>query len=139
MADNPYDRPLIVTIIGILYALSAIVLLIAAVVLLVGGTAIIDEIVQENPDLDSFMSLGMATGVVFLIDALIMGAISYGFLKGWSIMWYLGLIFTIIGAVFNIFFIAMGSAPNLLSLVVQVIIILYLFKPNVKRFFLKSC
>ncbi len=34
MADNPYDRPLIVTIIGILYALSAIVLLIAAVVLL---------------------------------------------------------------------------------------------------------
>lgn len=75
MADNPYDRPLIVTIIGILYALSAIVLLIAAVVLLVGGTAIIDEIVQENPDLDSFMSLGMATGVVFLIGALIMGAI----------------------------------------------------------------
>ena len=50
MADNPYDRPLIVTIIGILYALSAIVLLIAAVVLIIGGTAIIDEIVQENPD-----------------------------------------------------------------------------------------
>lgn len=138
MADNPYDRPLIVTILGILYALAALVLLIAAVAMMVGGESLMTEIIEQNPDLEGLEGAAMIFGVMLLVAAIIEGVISYGFLKGWSIMWYLALIFTIIGAVMNIITVAMGGFLSIISLLVEVVIILYLFKPNVKQFFLKS-
>ena len=137
MSDNPYDRPLIVTIIGVLYALGAIVLIIAGAAFMVGGEAMIDELVKQDASLDALKGLGLGLGVAYLILGIISGVISYGFFKGWSIMWYLGVIFTIIGALFSIAAIVLGGFGMIITLVVELIILLYLFKPNVKLFFLK--
>lgn len=137
MSDNPYDRPLIVTIIGVLYALGAIVLIIAGVAFMVGGEAMIDELIKQDASLDVLKGLGLGLGATYLILGIFYGVISYGFFKGWSIMWYLGVIFTIIGALFSIAAIVLGGFAMIITLVVELIILLYLFKPNVKLFFLK--
>ena len=137
MSDNPYDRPLIVTIIGVLYALGAIVLIIAGAAFMVGGEAMIDELVKQDASLDALKGLGLGLGVAYLILGIISGVISYGFFKGWSIMWYLGVIFTIIGVLFNIAAVVMGGFAAIVTLVILLIILLYLFKPNVKLYFLK--
>ncbi len=137
MSDNPYDRPLIVTIIGVLYALGAIVLIIAGAALIVGGDALIDELIKQDASLDALQGLGLGLGAAYLILGLFYGVISYGFFKGWSIMWYLGVIFTIIGALFSIATIVLGGFAMIITLIVELIILLYLFKPNVKLFFLK--
>lgn len=138
MTDNPYDRPMIVTILGILYALFAVALLIVAVAVMLGGDAVITEIIKDNPDMDWLEGTEMVIGATVLIGAVVEGIISYGFLKGWSIMWYLGLILTIAGAVFSIMSVAAGAFASIIVLLIQVVIILYLFKPNVKQFFLKT-
>lgn len=138
MAENPYDRPFIVTILGILYALFAVVLLIAAVAIIAGGDALITEIIKNDPDMDWIEGMELYFGTTVLIGAIVEGIISYGFLKGWSIMWYLGLIFTIVGAVFSIMSVATGMFASIIMLLIQIVIILYLFKPNVKQFFLKT-
>lgn len=138
MAENPYDRPFIVTILGILYALFAVVLLIAAVAIIAGGDALIAEIIKNDPDMDWIEGMELYFGTTVLIGAIVEGIISYGFLKGWSIMWYLGLIFTIVGAVFSIMSVATGMFASIIMLLIQIVIILYLFKPNVKQFFLKT-
>lgn len=138
MADNPYDRPLIVTIIGILYVLFALALLILAVVVMVSGDAIITEIIEDNPDMDWLEGSEIIVGATILIGAVVEGILGYGFLKGWSIMWYLGIILTIAGAVFSIMVVATGAFASIVTLLIQVVILLYLFKPNVKQFFLKT-
>ena len=137
MSDNPYDRPLIVTIIGVLYALGAIVLIIAGAAFMVGGEAMIDELVKQDASLDALKGLGLGLGVAYLILGIISGVISYGFFKGWSIMWYLGVIFTVIGAVISIATIVVGGFGSIVTLIIDLIILLYLFKPNVKLYFLK--
>lgn len=137
MSDNPYDRPLIVTIIGVLYALGAIILVIAGLAFLVGGDALIDELIKQDASLDVLQGLGLGLGAAYLVLGIFYGVISYGFFKGWSIMWYLGVIFTVIGALFSIAAIVLGGFAMVITLVVELIILLYLFKPNVKLFFLK--
>ncbi len=52
-------------------------------------------------------------------------------------MWYLGVIFTIIGVLINIAAVVMGGFAAIVTLVILLIILLYLFKPNVKLYFLK--
>ena len=137
MSDNPYDRPLIVTIIGVLYALGAIVLIIAGVAFMVGGEAMIDELIKQDASLDVLKGLGLGLGAAYLILGIFYGVISYGFFKGWSIMWYLGVIFTVIGAVICIATIVVGGFGSIVTLIIDLIILLYLFKPNVKLYFLK--
>ena len=137
MSDNPYDRPLIVTIIGVLYALGAIVLIIAGVAFMVGGEAMIDELIKQDASLDVLKGLGLGLGAAYLILGIFYGVISYGFFKGWSIMWYLGVIFTVIGAVISIATIVVGGFGSIVTLIIDLIILLYLFKPNVKLYFLK--
>ncbi len=137
MSDNPYDRPLIVTILGVLYALVAIVCLFAGIALAVGGDALIDEMIKQDSSLDALQGLGLGLGVAFIVLGIIYGVICYGFMHGWSIMWYLGVIFTILSILGSLISVAIGGLLMIVPLVVDVVILLYLFKPNVKMFFLK--
>ncbi len=138
MADNPYDRPILVTVIAILYALGALILIIGGVGMAIGGESIIDEIIAEDPEMSFLEGMGLAFGIAVLIVGLVIAVVSYGFLKGWSVMWYIGLILAVLGAISSLISIAFGQFGAILSLAIAVIIILYLFKDNVKLFFLKS-
>lgn len=138
MADNPYDRPILVTVIAILYALGALILIIGGVGMAIGGESIIDEIIAEDPEMSFLEGMGLAFGIAVLIVGLVIAVVSYGFLKGWSVMWYLGLILAVLGAISSLISIAFGQFGAVFSLAIAVIIVLYLFKDNVKLFFLKS-
>ncbi len=138
MADNPYDRPILVTVIAILYALGALILIIGGVGMAIGGESIIDEIIAEDPEMSFLEGMGLAFGVAVLIVGLVIAVVSYGFLKGWSVMWYIGLILAVLGAISSLISIAFGQFGAIFSLAIAVIIVLYLFKDNVKLFFLKS-
>ena len=120
------ERPLGVTIIAVLEALGGLVLLGLGAVLLTFG---------------SFFTLGAG----FMIGAfagalgglsLIVGLLSFIFAwgiwngKGWA--WTLTLIFTILGLIGALI------SFNIISLLIDVIILYYLTRPQVKAFFGKS-
>lgn len=136
MSENSRSRPLLITILAILYFLGALVLIIGGIMIIGLGEAFIQDLVNQNPDLDALEGLGTASGIVMLVCGLIVAGVAYGFYKGWSIMWYLSVIIVGLGLLFNIYNMVIGNFTVLLGVLVQLVIIFYLFRPRVKGFFL---
>ena len=136
MSENSRSRPLLITILAILYFLSALVLIIGGIMTIGLGEAFIQELIKQNPDADAMQGLGMASGIVMLVSGLIVAGVAYGFYKGWSIMWYLSVIIIGLGLLFSIYNMVIGNFTVLLAALVQLVIIFYLFRPRVKGFFL---
>ncbi len=112
MADsNP--TPFAVALVGALYLLVGVLGIIAGIIGLFAGGGI------------------PAAGLI--VASVIPFVIALGFFKGWSIMWYLGIVFSVIGII-SVFFL---PGVGIISLIINVIIILSLFKPNVKAYFLE--
>jgi len=136
MSENSRSRPLLITILAILYFLGALVLIIGGIMIIGLGEAFIQDLVNQNPDIDALKGLGTASGIVMLVCGLIVAGVAYGFYKGWSIMWYLSVIIVGLGLLFNIYNMVIGNFTVLLGVLVQLVIIFYLFRPRVKGFFL---
>ncbi len=129
MSDNEYDRPFLVTLIAILYGLAGILMLLGGIALLVAGGGTVTE--------ESIGMLGTVGGGVMVIAGLIYMVLCFGFLKGWSIMWYLGVIFAAFGILMGIVSIFTSGLAGIISVLIPAIIMWYLFRSNVKLFFLK--
>ena len=99
-------RPIIVTIIGILYLITGIF---AALL----GMGLLGPI-------------GAVLGIVNII-------IGIGLIVGWKPMWYLGVIFTIIDLIVSIFMVLV--IIGIIPLIINIVILYYLFTPKVKLFF----
>ncbi len=136
MSENSRSRPLLITILAILYFLGALVLIIGGIMIIGLGETFIQDLVNQNPDLDALKGLGTASGIVMLVCGLIVAGVAYGFYKGWSIMWDLSVIIVGLGLLFNIYNMVIGNFTVLLGVLVQLVIIFYLFRPRVKGFFL---
>ena len=121
--NNP--RPLLITLIAILN----IILGLGAI--LVGGLMFTGMTVLGG------LQVGAMTGGVSVIIGLIYILIGIGFLSGWSVMWYLGVIFEVLGIILNVLTLFVGNLSAIISILISLIILLYLFKPNVKRYFLE--
>lgn len=133
MTENQYERPLLVTILAILYALGAMGCLVMGVTVFAVGA---DALIEAGLD-PEIAQLASAIGGMLIAFAIVYLILCFGFLKGWSIMWYLGVIFSVIGIIGGISSIVMGQFYMAVLLIIDVIILLYLFKSNVKLFFLK--
>ncbi len=131
MADNPYKRPLLVTVFAVIYLLIGLGIVIGSASILVGGEAMLIE-----NDMEEYADIYAYIGAVSLIIGLVYLLISYGFLKGWSIIWYIGVLFSAFGIVMSAMSIIVTIAM-VVPLVVFLVMLLYLFKDNVKLFFLK--
>ena len=131
MADNPYKRPLLVTIFAVIYLLVGLGILIGSIGILVGGEAMLIEAGMEE-----YAGVYAYIGAMSLVVGLVYLLISYGFLKGWSVIWYIGVIFSVLGIVMSALCV-MASPGFIVTLVVFLVMLLYLFKDNVKLFFLK--
>lgn len=126
-SENPYERPLMVSFVAVLYALMGLIAIIAGIAIVIGGTLVADDVTASS-----------AIGIVLIIPGIICFVLCAGFLKGWSVMWYLGVIFTVLSIIAGVaVMIALGSLVMVGTLIIDVIILLYLFKSNVKLFFLK--
>ncbi|GEM_PF-6815402 len=114
--------------IGYLYILGALLFLIAAVVLFLN---VIDEalITDYLPSAEPLMNI--IIGAMIIGGASMLG-IGLLFLNGFKIGYYIVLvlqIFSLIGDIFDL------SSSSLVSILISLIIIFYLFKPHVKYWF----
>ena len=95
--------------------------------LLIGG-------VVDVPD-ESVKGLVDYGGIPLIVIGVISLIIAGGLWNGWKIMWYLGVIFEIIGIIGCIGMIVTGMIPAIVSLAIALLILYYLFRPGVKSFF----
>ncbi len=126
MSKNDNPRPLLVTLIAVVYLLVALVFL-ATAALSLGGIEL--EIDMSEELLSLFGGSSLILGLFLLF-------ISIGFFRGWSIFWYLGVIVTVISLLLSAATILSGSMGSIIPTLVLLIVLLYLFKRNVKDFFL---
>jgi uncharacterized membrane protein HdeD (DUF308 family) len=105
-------RPLGVTVIAILTIIGGIIFLVSGLVLLIIGIGIIL----------------LALGIAYLVMA-------YGLWKGKGWAWTITLILSAIGIIVAIVSIATGNVGAIISIIINGVIIYYLYKPNVKAFF----
>jgi hypothetical protein len=123
-----FGRPILVSLIGGLSFICGLLLVIFGLL----GYLNIDV-----PGLaETTAGMGIGTMTVGLI-ALIIG---YGFLMGWSIFWYLGVIvyaLILIGGLYTLF-IEQSFMSGIVAIVISLIILAYLFSSKVKTFFLSK-
>lgn len=123
------DRPLGVTIIGVLLFLFGLFMILGGIT--VGALGDL-----EGLDLAIEM-VALVMGIIYLIAA-------FGFFKGWGFVWLLTMIVVIIGIIWNILSwviggLEMGEVGSLLiGLIIPMIIVLYMNSSNVKAFFRRS-
>jgi len=120
------NRPILITILGALFLIAAV----AYIALGIAG--ILDLYDISDMDLDYTVSTS-AIGATALVIGIIYAIVGYGFIMGWKIMWYLGVIFTILGVIISIPLVL--ALVGIVTLVIYALILYYLFRPGVKEFF----
>lgn len=131
MDGNPHKRPLLVTLLGVLYLLVGLILLVAAIGIFIGGESALVEMGYG----DVSGAVGVVAGV-FAFMGVVYLVIFAGFMRGWSIMWYLGVIFSVLGLLISAASVVAGGMGSIVLVLINLLMLLYLFKKNVKRFFL---
>ena len=112
------SRPLGVTIIAILAVIGGIGSVLS-------GLAIIAIIPL----------LGIIFGGLLIIIGLAYFVVAYGLWKGLNWAWNITLIVSVIGIIVGLGSIVVGNIGALFHLIVNVIVIYYLYRPNVKAYF----
>ena len=118
------DRPIGITIIAILMIISGILFIIGGI----GLTAL------------SVLSLAfLAGGIGTIILGIASLVVAWGLLKGAGWAWIITLIITIISIIVNIVSLfASGNTAQIIGIIINGIIIYYLYRPNVKAYFGRS-
>jgi len=114
------QRPIGVTIIAILAILGGIAFLASGL-----GTLILIPLI------------GIFIGSGLLILGLAYFLMAYGLWKGKSWSWILTLILSGIGIIVGIGSIIVGNIGSIFHIIINAIVIFYLYRPNVKSFFNK--
>ena len=151
--ERTRSRPLGVTIVAILAIIDGIILLtggILAVTIVplvssgLNGTLSNITVTDQQGQQVKVQSTGM-TGMVATIAiiagsvAIVLGLVWFGLAwglltsKGWA--WIITVILSIISIVFSIVGIASGGAPSIISLIINGVILYYMYRPNVKAYF----
>jgi hypothetical protein len=117
------DRPLGVTILGILWMLAGLMWLVAA---FAGGAALV---------IVGFGALGAVLGIVLFIIGVIDIFLGVGCFKGWDWVWVVGTIFMVINILIGIAMLFTNWVTGLVTIIIAGIILWYLFQPQVKAYF----
>jgi hypothetical protein len=122
-ASNMTERPLGVTILGILWIIGGLFWLVFG---FVGGA------VLSVAGLGAF---GAAIGVVFFIIGIVDLLLGIGCFMAWSWVWVVGVIFTAIAILMGLVTLFSNWVSGLVSIIIAGIILWYLFQPQVKAYF----
>ena len=120
------ERPLGVTILGILWILGGLLLVIGGII---GGAALM---------MVGLGGLGAALGVIFFIIGIVDLLLGLGCFKAWSWVWIVGVIFSAISILIGIVSLVTTGFSALIEIVIAAIILYYLFQPQVKAYFGKA-
>jgi hypothetical protein len=78
--------------------------------------------------------LGMVTGIIFGLIGVLYLAIAYGVWKGRGWSWMLGVVVSIIAIVFGVLGLSGGiTVFSLISLALPIVVVYFLWQPDVKR------
>ena len=110
--ESQKDRPLGVTVIAILTIIGGIAFLGIGAVLFVFGIGV------------ALMALGIAYFVM-----------AYGLWRGKRWAWTITLILSVIGIILGIASIAIGNVGAIIHIIINAVVIYYLYRPNVKAYF----
>jgi uncharacterized membrane protein HdeD (DUF308 family) len=111
--ESQKHRPLGVTIIAILLVLAGVISLVGGLILLI-----------------------ILVGFVFLALGIAYLVMAYGLWKGKGWAWTISLILSVIGIITGIVYITQDNlAGGIASIIINGVIIYYLYRPNVKAFF----
>ena len=123
------SRPIFISILAILYFLGGLLFFFIGIVDIAGFV----DIAKEFPE---YADLAGAIGIVGIVFGVISLIIAGGFWNGWTIMWYLGIIYNGIGLILSILgFIATIGIGTFIPLAVYALLLFYMFRPGVKDFF----
>jgi len=131
------QRPTGVTVLAALEILSGLLLLgVGALMFAVVGSLGAMVYSPYVPEFPAFLSgLGLSViGVIMVIIGIIGFILAYGYLNGLGWSWTLGLILGIISIIIDLMFLPTGA----IGILINTIILYYLTRPNVKRFFGKE-
>ena len=128
------ERPLGITILAVLEIIGAILVLIGGIIL-VAASAFLEGMISDLvPFSGYFTGLFAIIGGVVIVVAIIAFLVGYGLWKGSGWAWIVQLIFSALGAITSL-----AALPSgIVGLIIDGLIIWYLFRPNVKAFFGKG-
>jgi len=149
-------RPTSVTIIAILTIIGGILLLFGGIALVALAPIISQINVEENNNTsNSSISLNVngthvtipnnalfvlggfigVVGGILIAIGIASFVVAWGLLKGKAWAWIVTIIITIISIILNIISIIAGSIESIVGLIINGIIIYYLYRPSVKSYF----
>lgn len=120
------ERPLGVTIIGILWIIGGLLAIFAGII----GGAILS--------VAGLGGLGAAIGIVAFIVGVVYLILGVGCFMAWPWVWTVGVIFSALSILIGIINLFSQGASALLGIIIAAIILYYLFQPQVKAYFGKS-
>ena len=152
------NRPLGVTIIAILRIIGGIILLLGGIGLVTiapfvgqlnvnttssttdssvpvtpNGTGI--NLSNNNPSFLFFAAFIGVIGSILIVLGIASFVVAWGLLKGKGWAWTVTIIITIISLVFNALSIVSGNIGAIVGIIIDGVIIYYLYRPNVKSYF----
>lgn len=136
------SRPVGVTIIGVLMAIAGIVMIIAGISAM--ALAPLIPMATESQDLAMGISSTMLGGIAIASGAIMLAlgiaslVIAYGLFKGRPWAWTAAVVLSIIGIVISVVSIVTGNFGSIVSLIINGVIIYYLYRPHVKAYFGKA-
>lgn len=125
--DNTYGKPILITLIGIVYLLLALALIAISAWGIATGFTVDDW--NYSISIETTFYAMILVGLFYLVVAI-------GLLKGIWIFWYLGVIGFILGIVGSIWSFIDGRDPvTLAPIIVDLLLIYYMFTDKVKAHF----
>jgi hypothetical protein len=135
-------RPTGVTIIAVLMVIAGVVMIIAGISALAVAPFLPMAIPSQDlpTGLSASMLGGMAvgSGAVMLALGIAGLVISYGLFKGRGWAWTAAVVLSIIGVVMSVVAIVTGNFGSIVSLIINGVILYYLYRPHVKAYFGKA-
>ena len=140
-------RPLVVTVLGVLSQVVGVIFAFSGVAIIVlGMTApflLSDEMIMQN-ELLRTMPIEITAMLASLVGIIVLGIgifeiiVGTGLMKAKKWAWTLEVISTFISLGIGVFYLIDDVVSGILTLVLNVLILYYLYRPNVKVYFGKT-
>ena len=130
-------RPTGATVISVIEGIIGVLALLAGLLFMV-GMSVVGGLANNQPNAQGlggvFAGVGIVFGVIIILIGLLYLAIAYGVWKARSWSWMLGMIVSIIAIVFGVLGLSGGvSVGSIISLALPIIVVYFLWQPEVKR------
>ena len=139
MAPPPMARPTGATVVAIIEAILGVLGALAALVFigvgsLAGGLGGLSGVEGGAAVGGLLAGLGFFFGIILAIISILYFAIAYGVWQGRSWAWMLGVVVSIIALVFGVLGLSGGvSVSSLIQLALPIVVLYFLWQPDVKR------